>query len=174
MPEDNSHSLVPKPSGELSVGSGAERILSEMARDVLKIHQGGLIKTPEPGTLIWEFEMGDMVPSSPAIGSDGTVYVGSHDKKLYAIKADTFPLRAQPWPPLEKPKLKSSFSWRFSGELGRISVKLHGNKFTTEAQRSQSFVSLCSLCLCGGIQASNSFTTFPCTSVSRKSRPAWR
>ena len=23
--------------------------------------------------------------SSPAIGSDGTVYVGSHDKKLYAI-----------------------------------------------------------------------------------------
>jgi len=25
------------------------------------------------------------VRSSPAIGSDGTVYVGSHDKKLYAI-----------------------------------------------------------------------------------------
>ena len=23
--------------------------------------------------------------SSPAIGSDGTIYVGSHDKKLYAI-----------------------------------------------------------------------------------------
>jgi len=38
-----------------------------------------------PGTPIWEFETGDWVNSSPAIGSDGTVYVGSNDKKLYAI-----------------------------------------------------------------------------------------
>jgi len=40
--------------------------------------------------LRWEFETGDDVHSSPAIGSDGTVYVGSGgvfdvDKKLYAI-----------------------------------------------------------------------------------------
>jgi len=35
---------------------------------------------------LWEFETGDaIVFSSPAIGSDGTIYVGSHDKKLYAI-----------------------------------------------------------------------------------------
>jgi len=34
---------------------------------------------------IWEFETGHWVHSSPAIGSDGTVYVGSKDKKLYAI-----------------------------------------------------------------------------------------
>jgi len=34
---------------------------------------------------LWEFETGDGVYSSPAIGSDGTVYVGSADKKLYAI-----------------------------------------------------------------------------------------
>ena len=27
--------------------------------------------------------------SSPAIGSDGTVYVGSNDKKLYAINGQT-------------------------------------------------------------------------------------
>ena len=31
---------------------------------------------------LWEFEMGDWVESSPAIGSDGTVYVGSEDYKL--------------------------------------------------------------------------------------------
>ena len=37
------------------------------------------------GAPIWEFETGGIVESSPAIGSDGTVYVGSHDKKLYAI-----------------------------------------------------------------------------------------
>ena len=47
---------------------------------------------PEPtkakataGSKLWEFETGGGVDSSPAIGSDGTVYVGSYDKKLYAI-----------------------------------------------------------------------------------------
>ena len=40
----------------------------------------------KPGTVLWEFETGGaIVYSSPAIGSDGTVYVGSEDKKLYAI-----------------------------------------------------------------------------------------
>ena len=38
----------------------------------------------KPGTVLWEFETGDEVRSSPAIGSDGTVYVGGDDK-LYAI-----------------------------------------------------------------------------------------
>ncbi|MBL68599.1 MAG: cell surface protein, partial [Verrucomicrobiales bacterium] len=35
---------------------------------------------------------------SPAIGSDGTVYVGSNDKKLYAIKTDSKGLAKSPWP----------------------------------------------------------------------------
>ena len=43
----------------------------------------------KPGTPIWEFETGGGVNSSPAIGSDGTVYVGSYDKKLYAINGKT-------------------------------------------------------------------------------------
>jgi len=38
-----------------------------------------------PGEKLWEFETGDKVASTPAIGSDGTVYVGSWDNKLYAI-----------------------------------------------------------------------------------------
>jgi hypothetical protein len=47
---------------------------------------------PEPtkakaaaGVKIWEFETGGWGESSPAIGSDGTVYVGSDDHKLYAL-----------------------------------------------------------------------------------------
>jgi predicted small lipoprotein YifL len=47
---------------------------------------------PEPtkakataGVKLWEFETGETVGSSPAIGSDGTVYVGSFDNKLYAL-----------------------------------------------------------------------------------------
>ena len=39
----------------------------------------------KPGTVLWDFETGDAVSSSPAIGSDGTVYVGSLDNKLYAL-----------------------------------------------------------------------------------------
>ncbi|MDC0219768.1 PQQ-binding-like beta-propeller repeat protein, partial [Verrucomicrobia bacterium] len=34
---------------------------------------------------LWDFATGDDVHSSPTIGSDGTVYVGSFDNKLYAI-----------------------------------------------------------------------------------------
>ena len=52
----------------------------------------------EHGTPIWEFKTGDWVYSSPAIGSDGTVYVGSTDKKLYAIKTESKGLAKSPWP----------------------------------------------------------------------------
>ena len=37
----------------------------------------------------WAFETGDRVFSSPAIGSDGTIYVGSIDNNLYAINPDS-------------------------------------------------------------------------------------
>ena len=41
------------------------------------------------GVKLWEFEMGSSAGSSPAIGSDGTVYVGSYNAKLYAINGKT-------------------------------------------------------------------------------------
>jgi outer membrane protein assembly factor BamB len=52
------------------------------------------------GTALWEFKTGGGVHSSPAIGSDGTVYVGSGflGKKLYAIKTDSKGLAKSPWP----------------------------------------------------------------------------
>jgi len=37
------------------------------------------------GSLKWKFGTGDWVRSSPAIGEDGTIYVGSNDGYLYAI-----------------------------------------------------------------------------------------
>ena len=53
----------------------------------------------KPDTVLWEFETGGYVRySSPAIGSDGTVYVGSDDQKLYAIKTDSKGLAKSPWP----------------------------------------------------------------------------
>ena len=48
------------------------------------------------GVKLWEFETGSWVLSSPAIGSDGTVYVGSEDYKLYAIKTDSKGLAKSP------------------------------------------------------------------------------
>ena len=40
------------------------------------------------GTLKWKFQTGDHVFSSPAISSDGTIYVGSTDHYLYALNPD--------------------------------------------------------------------------------------
>src|SRR5258705_8535402 len=36
----------------------------------------------------WTFVTGDFVGSSPAIGADGTIYIGSRDKNLYAISPE--------------------------------------------------------------------------------------
>lgn len=41
-----------------------------------------------PGTLKWRYQTYDYVRSSPAVGSDGTVYVGSEDYYLYAVNSD--------------------------------------------------------------------------------------
>jgi len=54
----------------------------------------------KPGTVLWEFETGFLgaVRSSPAIGADGTVYVGSDDNKLYALKTNSKGPAKSPWP----------------------------------------------------------------------------
>jgi len=40
------------------------------------------------GSLKWKYKTSSSIESSPAIGSDGTIYVGSYDNHLYAIKPD--------------------------------------------------------------------------------------
>ncbi|HOJ16552.1 MAG TPA: PQQ-binding-like beta-propeller repeat protein [Caldisericia bacterium] len=40
------------------------------------------------GTLKWKFKVGGLIYSSPAIGSDGTIYVGTDDDYLYALNPD--------------------------------------------------------------------------------------
>ena len=41
------------------------------------------------GDLIWKYTTGSWVASSPAIGSDGTVYFGSYDNNFYALNGQT-------------------------------------------------------------------------------------
>ncbi|MBI5253051.1 MAG: PQQ-binding-like beta-propeller repeat protein [Euryarchaeota archaeon] len=40
------------------------------------------------GTVKWTFETGAGIESSPTIALDGTIYIGSHDNKLYALNPD--------------------------------------------------------------------------------------
>ena len=53
------------------------------------------------GRFLWQFKTGEEV-LPPAIGSDGTVYVGSTDSKVYAIKTASKTaskgLAKSPWP----------------------------------------------------------------------------
>ena len=48
-----------------------------------------VIITEGVGEKLWEFETGDYVYSSPAIGIDGLVYFGSFDRKIYALVGQT-------------------------------------------------------------------------------------
>jgi outer membrane protein assembly factor BamB len=43
----------------------------------------------QTGIRKWMFLTGGWIASSPAIGADGTIYVGSADAKLYAIDGQT-------------------------------------------------------------------------------------
>ncbi|MFQ5970487.1 MAG: PQQ-binding-like beta-propeller repeat protein, partial [Nitrososphaerales archaeon] len=42
----------------------------------------------EENTLKWNFPTGNRITSSPVVGADGTIYVGSYDSHLYAINPD--------------------------------------------------------------------------------------
>ena len=87
----------------LCVGGCGKKKVEQTAKELPKTKEAPEKSKPKPppikpGTVLWEFETGGAVPSSPAIGSDGTVYVGSKDNKLYAIKTDSKGLAKSPWP----------------------------------------------------------------------------
>jgi len=48
------------------------------------------------GTLKWEFEFGGLIANSPAIGADGTIYIGSGDGYVYAFGTAKLPLQCDP------------------------------------------------------------------------------
>jgi outer membrane protein assembly factor BamB len=50
-------------------------------------------RAQQPGTKLWAFQTGGKVISSPALGADGTIYVGSDDYNLYALS----PTGAKRW-----------------------------------------------------------------------------
>ncbi len=45
-------------------------------------------KAAQTNEVRWKFQANDTIWSSPAVASDGTIYIGAHDGKLYAINSD--------------------------------------------------------------------------------------
>ena len=64
----------------------------------LLVPSGCLAMRSHPGTLKWKYDTGDEVRSSPVIGEDGTIYVGSDDRCLYAIRGSSGGLADTSWP----------------------------------------------------------------------------
>jgi outer membrane protein assembly factor BamB len=75
--------LHPEDAGlyRVDVSNAAGSTLSPEARLTLR---AGI-----PGELRWSYAADGPISSSPAIGADGTVYVGSWDKKVYALNGAT-------------------------------------------------------------------------------------
>jgi hypothetical protein len=78
---------------------------------------------------LWEFRANDAADSSPAIGQDGTVYVGSGDGRVYALHGATGALR---WEAVTGGGVDSSPAIGASGRLyvgsaGGVCLALQGN-----------------------------------------------
>jgi outer membrane protein assembly factor BamB len=62
--------------------------MGNVAALIVAILLQSAVALAQPGTAKWNFATGAQIYSSPAIGEDGTVFVGSNDSKLYALNPD--------------------------------------------------------------------------------------
>jgi outer membrane protein assembly factor BamB len=82
------HWLEPGSAGVTAVSIDAAGILYVQAEPGIAAGSAGKLSALAPlsGTVLWEFVTHGSSNSSPAIGADGTVYVGSDDGRVYAIQ----------------------------------------------------------------------------------------
>ncbi len=63
-----------------------ERVLRTVSLGVIMVMLSGTAASAGPGSQKWSYTAGDMIYwSSPAVAGGHTVYIGSHDNKLYAL-----------------------------------------------------------------------------------------
>ena len=67
------------------VAAAASLALGTRERHHNVVAPGAAARLCTNASQLWSFATGDTVRSSPAVGADGTVYVGSDDNKLYAV-----------------------------------------------------------------------------------------
>jgi hypothetical protein len=78
-----------EPMGPLHPRRGPWELLGVAAAVAAAARNRGVaVACTPPGAEGWSFPTGGAVYSSPALGPDGTVYVGSYDGKLYAVTAE--------------------------------------------------------------------------------------
>jgi outer membrane protein assembly factor BamB len=70
-------SVTPKADGTARISAAANGVEGSTT-----VHVAAAVR------VLWEYETGGDVSSSPALGTDGTVYFGSGDRRLYAINPD--------------------------------------------------------------------------------------
>lgn len=92
---------------------------------------------PQTPTQRWVFSTNSVVRGSPVIGSDGTVYVGNYDCKLYALDGNT---GAQKWAFLTGTGIDLIYGSPAVGTDGTVYIGNWNNKFfainaTTGAQK---------------------------------------
>ena len=101
--DDNLHAINPRGRKKWAFDTGGNVVSSPAIGSDGTIYVGSMAELvglpllfPEPllyainpdGSKKWAFDTGGAVDSSPAIGSDGTIYVGCHGSYLYAINPD--------------------------------------------------------------------------------------
>jgi outer membrane protein assembly factor BamB len=101
--DDNLHAINPRGRKKWAFDTGDSVFSSPAIGSDGTIYVGSITEPfglpllfPEPllyainpdGSKKWAFDTGGAVDSSPAIGSDGTIYVGCHGSYLYAINPD--------------------------------------------------------------------------------------
>ena len=79
------------------------------------------------GTLRWSTAMGDWADSSPLIATDGTIYIGCTDKKLYAFNGTQAPINTD-WGQYRRDSLRNAWSpmgiaSNNSGRISNMSVR---------------------------------------------------
>ena len=98
----------------------------ELPRSLAGLKSFSLIRyndlLPKFGILLWRFATGGGVESSPAIGTDGTVYVGSEDNKFYALDGKS---GAKKWEFVTKGWVRSSPA---IGDDGTVYIGSFDNK----------------------------------------------
>ena len=80
--------LEPGSAGVTAVSIDAVAILYVQAERSMTAEGAGKLSALEPltGSILWEFVTNGSSNSIPAIGADGTVYAGSDDGRVYAIR----------------------------------------------------------------------------------------
>ncbi|ODS39673.1 MAG: hypothetical protein A7315_02965 [Candidatus Altiarchaeales archaeon WOR_SM1_79] len=85
---EQSQNIVQSTSSSSGTGGLADSPWPMFRQNLNHTGQSPYDTSENPGLLKWSFTTGSRVFSSPAIGIDGTIYVGSDDYKVYAINPD--------------------------------------------------------------------------------------